>query len=126
MGASRLKDKLESAKLSDFGHNITNFNTWYEDIREHIIKEEGEGYSEYFRALFRAYATSSNQEFLEVIATKRRNWIQGELTQDYSYHDLMETARVTFNNLIEEGKSKHRTPKIKTTSPLQLRWSRPR
>ena len=90
-------------KLSNFGNDITKLNTWHEDTREKIIKEEEERYSEYLRALSRVYLICSNQEILEVITTKRRNWIQGEIKSDYSYSDLVEIARVICNALIEEG-----------------------
>ena len=67
-----------------------------------IVKEEGTGYSEYMRSLFKAYLTSSNKEFTDAISSERRDWIQGKVKVDYSYLDLMELARLTYNNLIED------------------------
>ena len=52
VGASRLKEKLERATLQDFNHDVMKYNTWFENMREEITKEEGEGYSEYLRSMF--------------------------------------------------------------------------
>jgi hypothetical protein len=103
VGASRFKDELETKKLSDFDNNVTKYNTWFDDTREHITKEEGEGYTEYLRALFRAYLTSTNKEFVDSIAAERRDWIQGKVGANYSHRDLMELGRLTYNNLVEDG-----------------------
>ena len=67
-----------------------------------IIKEEGTGYNEYMRSLFKAYLTSSNKEFTDAISSERRDWIQGKVKVDYSYLDLMELARLTYNNLVDD------------------------
>ena len=107
VGASKMKDEMETKKLSDFGDDVIKFNTWFEDTRERITKEEGDGYNEYLRSLFRSYLTSSNKEFVEAINAERRNWIQGKLKDDYSYQHLMELARVTFNNLVEDESWSH-------------------
>ena len=72
VGASRLKDEIESKKLADFDHNVTKYNTWFTDTREEIMKEEDEGFPEYLRSLFRAYQTSHNQEFLDAVAEEKR------------------------------------------------------
>eukprot|EP00957_Ditylum_brightwellii_P122597 9349374-Ditylum_brightwellii.AAC.1 len=36
-----LKDKLENAKLDGFGQDIKEFNTWFADKRNAIIREVG-------------------------------------------------------------------------------------
>ena len=66
------------------------------------MKEEGNGYNEYMRSLFRAYLTSSNEEFTDAISAERRDWIQGKVKADYSYLDLLELGRLTYNNLVED------------------------
>ena len=54
------------------------------------------------RSLFRAYLTSSNVEFTDAISAERRDWIQGKVKADYSYLDLLELGRLTYNNLVED------------------------
>ena len=103
VGASRLKDDIETKQLSDFDHDVIKYNTWFCDTREEILKEEGEGFSEYLRSLFRAYQTSHNQDFLDAIAEEKRKWMQGRLGPDYSYLELMELGRLSFNNLVDDG-----------------------
>ena len=56
-------------------HDVVKYNSWFEDMREKITKEEGDGYSEYLRSLFRAYLTSKNQAFLEAIQAEERDWM---------------------------------------------------
>lgn len=102
VGASKLKDDIESKSLADFQGSVTAYNTWFEDTRDTIIKEEGTGYNEYLRSLFRAYLSSGNEEFTDAIASERRDWIQGKVKVDYSFLDLMELGRLTYNNLIED------------------------
>ena len=102
VGASKLKDEIERKKLADFDHDVIKYNTWFCDTREEIMKEEGEGFSEYLRSLFRAYQSSDNKEFLDAIAEERRKWTQGRLQHDYSYIELMELGRLTYNNLVDD------------------------
>ena len=73
VGASKLKDDIEAKTLADFKFSVTAYNTWFEDTREKIVKEEGNGYNEYMRSLFRAYLTSSNDEFMDAISAERRD-----------------------------------------------------
>ena len=76
------------------------YNTWFEDTRYAIIKEEGPGYNEYLRSMFRAYISREDEEFLDAIKDEQRKWIQGKLSTKYTYCDLMDLGHVTFNNLI--------------------------
>ena len=104
VGASKLKEELENEKLATFDHDVTRYNTWFEDIRSNIIRDEGAGkYNEYLRNLFRAYMTCNNAEFVDAVKDERRKWMQGKLGQGYDYVDLMDLGRVTFNNLLENG-----------------------
>ena len=102
VGASKLKDEIEGTKLDQFEYNVIKYNTWFVDTRDAIIKEEGCGYNEYIRSMFRAYLSSNNDEFVEAIKEERRKWIQGKSGSTYSYLDLMDLGRLTFNNL-EDG-----------------------
>ena len=70
VGVSKLKEDIETKKLSDFNHDVIKYNTWFCDTRESIMKEEGPGFSEYLRSLFRAYQTSNNQEFFDAGASR--------------------------------------------------------
>ena len=103
VGASKLKDDIENTKPSKFDNDIIKYNTWFEDTRNAIIKEEGKGYNEYLHSMFRSYLSCEDNEFLDAIKDERRKWIQGKLLLSYSYLDLMELGRVTYNNLIDEG-----------------------
>lgn len=103
VGASKLKDLIESAKLSDFGNDVVKFNTWFDDTKKSIIKEEGEGrYNEYLRSLFKTYLGCTNQEFVESIKDEKRKWTQGKLPPTYDHRDLLELGRVTFNNISQD------------------------
>ena len=103
VGASRLKDLIESAKLSDFSNDVIKFNTWFDDTRKSIIKEEGEGrYNEYLRSLFKTYLGCANSEFVESIKDEKRKWTQGKLPPMYDYRDLLELGRVTYNNISQD------------------------
>ena len=88
--------------LGYFQGSVTAYNTWFEDTRDTIIKEEGTCYNEYLRSLFCAYLSSGNDEFTDAIASERRDWIQGKVKIDYSFLDLMELGRLTYNNLIKD------------------------
>ena len=77
VGASKLKDDIENKSLKNFGEDVSKYNSWFTDTREQTIREEGEGYNEYTRSLFRAYRTSSNDDFREAIAAEKRNWTRG-------------------------------------------------
>ena len=102
VGASRLKDEIETKTLDDFDHDVVKFNTWFCDTRDLIIRDEGDKYDEYLRSLFRAYQASNQPEFSDTIAAQKRKWIHGEVKSGYSFRDLMEVARVTYNNMIED------------------------
>ena len=73
IGASNLKDSLESKKLVDFeGHNVKKYSIWFKDTRAEIISLEGNAYNEYVRCLFKALLTSTNQEFLDTMKFEKR------------------------------------------------------
>ena len=100
VGASRLKDELETVKLSEYENDVNQYNNWFDETKEKIIREEGAtGYNEYLRNLFRAYLTCSDPEFVEAVKDEHRKWMQGRLPDTYRYTDLMELGRLTYNNL---------------------------
>ena len=104
VGASKLKEDLENVKPSKFGNNIVKYNTWFEDVKKRIIKEEGAGkYNEYLRNLFRAYLVSGDKEFVLAVKEEKRKWTQGKLPTTYDYNDLMELGRLTYVNLVDDG-----------------------
>ena len=109
VGASRLKDEIETTTPTVFDNDIIKYNTWFEDTRSAIIKEEGKGYNEYLRSLFRAYLTVPDAEFIEAVKDEKRDWIQGKLVADYDYSNLMDLGRVTFNNITDEDYVKVKT-----------------
>ena len=47
VGASKIKENIEDTKVPEFDNTIFKYNTWFEDNRDKIIKEEGDGYNEY-------------------------------------------------------------------------------
>ena len=104
VGASKLKETLEKCDLNSHEQNILKFNSWFEDTRLEIIAEEGEGYNEYLRQLFRAYLTSNSPEFIATIKSEQRDWIQGKLADDYTHKDLLSVGRLAYNNLVDEEK----------------------
>ena len=110
VGASKLKDLIESAKLSVFSNNVIKFNTWFDDTRNSIIKEEESGrYNEYLRSLFKTYLGCTNTEFVESIKDEKRKWIQGKLPPTYDYKDLLELGRLTFNNISQDDETRETT-----------------
>ena len=102
VGASKLKDEIESKTVADFGFNVIDYNSWFQDTREEITKEEGEGYNEYLRSLFKGYLAAKNDEFLQTINAEKRDWVQGKASPTYSYRDLMDVGRITYNNLVSD------------------------
>jgi len=106
-----LKDDIESTTPAKFDNDIIRYNTWFEDTREAIIEEEeGLGYNEYLRSLFRAYLTCNEDEFLDAIKDEHKDWIQGKVAPQYSYRNLMDLGRVMYNNLVDEGTYRHNNP----------------
>ena len=100
----------QAKQLSDFGNDVNKLNTWFDDTRKNIIKEEGKGkYNEYLRSLFKTYLGCANAEFVESVKDEKRKWAQGKLPVTYDHKDLMELGRVTFNNISQddEGWSKN-------------------
>ena len=102
VGASRLNDEIETKTLDDFNHDVVKFNTWFCDTRDVIIRDEGDRYDEYLRSLFRAYSVSELPEFRDTIAAQKRQWVHGEVRKGYGFRDLMEIARVSYNNMVED------------------------
>ena len=103
VGASKLRDMIKSTRLSDFSNNVIKFNTWFDDTRKSIIKEEGKGrYNEYLRSLFKTYLGCGNMEFVESIKDEKRKWTQGKLPPMYDHRDLLELGRVTYNNISQD------------------------
>eukprot|EP00957_Ditylum_brightwellii_P026319 1990564-Ditylum_brightwellii.AAC.1 len=79
-------DKLENAKLDDFRQDIKEFNTWFADKRNSIIRGVGkERYIEYKRCLFKTYHTAENKVFMLVTHQERRNWMMGKHKAGYLY-----------------------------------------
>ena len=72
-----MKDMIESAKLSDFSNDVIKFNTWFDDTRKSIIKEEGSGrYNEYLISLFKTYLGCTNTEFVESVKDEKGNGLR--------------------------------------------------
>ena len=42
-GASECKDEIELQTIDDFEHNVKNYNTWFNDTRNEILKLEWKG-----------------------------------------------------------------------------------
>ena len=116
VGASKLKDELESKTVADFGFNVIAYNTWFQDTKDEIIKEEGEGYNEYLRSLFRGYLAAKNEEFIQTINAEKRNWMQGKVAANYSFLDLMDVGRIAYNNLVDDESWGTGTSEKKDTS----------
>ena len=82
-GAASFKDSIESAVLKDFNQDIKAFNTWFNNQRTSIIKEEGEGeYNEYVQSIFKTYLTAENQDFIDDIKDKKGNGLKEKLRKD--------------------------------------------
>ena len=123
VGASKFKEEIEKVTLADFDHDVQKFNTWFEDMRNEIIKEEGEGkYNEYLRQLFRAYETSENKQFIDAIAEEKRKWHQGRLSVNYDYGDLLDLGRLTYVNLDVDQEKKKKTKEKKGEEEGQAKF----
>ena len=79
VGAAKLKSKIEKAKLSDHGDDVTKFNSWFEDTRKAIIAKEGTSYNKFTRMLIQSYLHSNNKEFKVAIKEEEQRWIQDKL-----------------------------------------------
>ena len=64
INVAKLKDCIEKKELNHFNNNVVKFNTWFKDTKTVITAEEGEGYNEYLRQLFRAYQECGNFKVL--------------------------------------------------------------
>ena len=99
--------------MGEFSGDVVKYNTWFEDMRDQIIREEGpDQYNEYLRNLFRAYLTCPDQEFIATVNEEKRKWMQGKLGTNYTFEDLLELGRVTYNNLVEDNSWKGTDKKI--------------
>eukprot|EP00957_Ditylum_brightwellii_P200052 15250627-Ditylum_brightwellii.AAC.1 len=99
VSVTNLKDKLENTKLDDFGQGIKEFNTWFADKRNAIIREVGkERYTKYKRCLFKICCTTENKEFMLAISQERRDWMMDKHKAGYSYSDVMSFALKMYNN----------------------------
>eukprot|EP00957_Ditylum_brightwellii_P112166 8552012-Ditylum_brightwellii.AAC.1 len=93
------KEKLESAKMDDFGQDMKKFNTWPFNQCNMIIKEDGkEGYTEYLHSLFQAYKTAKDKAFVKAIKNKKMKWMIGSLPLYYKHKDLLKFILKLFNN----------------------------
>eukprot|EP00957_Ditylum_brightwellii_P164021 12488301-Ditylum_brightwellii.AAC.1 len=112
-----LTDKLKNAKLDDFGQDIKEFNTWFANKRNTIIREVGKGgFTEYKRCLFKIYCAAENKEFMLAIIQERRDWMMGKQKAGYLHSDAMSFALKMYNNQrsLGEWKSKGALTKKKT------------
>ena len=75
--ASKLKDEMETKNVSAFNNGIIKHNTWLEDTREIIIKEEGDSYNKYLCSMFRGYLSRDDKEIIDAIKDEGRKWTQG-------------------------------------------------
>lgn len=117
VGASKLKDEMETMKENRFDNAIVKYNMWFKDTRDKIIKDEGNEYTEYLCSMFKAYLSCSDTEFEDTIKDERWKWTQGKLRTLYSYRDLMGLGRLTYNNLLdEESWNKGSTTKVKNSA----------
>ena len=70
--------------------------------RDKIIKEEGDGYNEYFCSMFRVYLSCKERDFVDTVKDERRKWTQGKLGLKYLYRELMDLWRWTYSNILDE------------------------
>ena len=40
VGASKFKDEIDTKTLADFNCSVTDYNTWFEDIREKLLRKK--------------------------------------------------------------------------------------
>ena len=104
VGASKLKGEIENITIDKFNNDLSKFDTWFKDT-----KAEVKGYNDNLCQLFCIYLTSKQEDFLKAIKEMDRLWIQGNLTDTYSYKYLMYLGLVTYNNLIKDYKYKPST-----------------
>ena len=79
MCTSKLKGYIENKGWRDFNNNVAQFNTWFKDTKATITAEEGEGYNDYPRQLFRAYQECGNAKFFTSVEEEERLWSQNKL-----------------------------------------------
>ena len=105
VGASKLNNTIERKTLAELNKTMQlitthGLKTRFEDTHKMITKEEVKGYNKYLMLLFQAYLTSNNQEFTKATRAERRYCIEGKVKGDYSCLDLLELARLPYNDLI--------------------------
>ena len=101
VGASKFKEELETKTIADFDNDVVKYNSWFEDVRTMIIRDEGpDKYNKYLRNVFRSYLECRVEEFVETVKGEKRRWMQGQLDQTYDHTNLFDLGRITFNNLV--------------------------
>ena len=79
VSSSNHKDLLDAATLKEFQHNVKNFNSWLEDRRKDIIRDEAsDKYDERIRHLLKSYLTATNADFIIDIKKERTDWMTGK------------------------------------------------
>jgi len=89
---------------------------------DRILKEEGEGYTEYLRSMFRAYLASDSTKIVDAIKEERRRWTQDKLGAAYTYLDLMKLGRLAYNNLVDKESWNDKPTKSKYAEKNTWPW----
>jgi hypothetical protein len=94
-----LQSKIDTARVTDHGGDITNLLTYMESIR--ILSErKGAKITNYELRLFEALLDEKsivNEEFRGMLQRKRDDWEQGH---DITAADIIRTATTKYNNLV--------------------------
>jgi len=93
---------------------------------DRILKEEGEGYTEYLHCMFRAYLASDSTKIVDAIKDERRRWTQDKLGAAYTCLDLMKLGRLTYNNLVDNESWNGKPAKSKYAEKNTCSWPQSR
>ena len=107
VGVAHLKESLRNAKLSVFGHNVSEMTDKMTSLNDEII-QRGFSHDDYVLDLYQALLSGKNDVFTSYIQRKRDDWDTGV---DTDPDDLISDAVTKYNNMVIRDTWKLEEPK---------------
>ena len=98
VGLTDLKDKIRSAKLSNFSENVADMLDNMGDNYIEILKSSG-SHEDYLMDLFNALLSTKNDVFKAFIQRQKDDWETGK---DLDPDELVATATEKYNNMVRQ------------------------
>jgi hypothetical protein len=98
VGLTDLKDKIRSAKLTNFSDNVADMLDHMNETYLEILKSSG-SHEDFLMDIFNALLTSKNDVFKAFIQRSKDDWETGE---DIEADQLIATATEKYNNMVKQ------------------------